>query len=100
MMRSERSYNRIYWFGPLCLQVLQNSQLDGLLIQVFPSVTLTVCRQHCVVGLSFEWLAGDINIAWARRTFRDREDARRLQVADAAKKAGLTVRQQELRWGW
>lgn len=100
MMRQERDYNHIYWIGRLCFQVLQLSQREGLLIRLLPSITLTVLRQHCVVGVSLEWLAGDINIAWAAKSFQERERARRAQVEESANKAGLTVRQQELRWGW
>lgn len=100
MTREEHTYNRIYWLGRICVQILLVSQHRGLLVRLIPSVTLTACRDHSVIGFSFEWIAGDINIIWARREFQEFERTRRAQVKEWADKAGLTVRQQELRWGW
>lgn len=100
MTREERSYNHIYWLGRICVQILMVSQHRGLLVHLIPSVTLTACRDNSIIGFSFEWIAGSINIIWARKEFQDRERARRAHVRDLADRAGLTERQQELRWGW
>lgn len=100
MTRQERSYNHIYWLGRVCVQILQQSQREGLLVRLFPSVTLTVRRQYCVVGVSLEWLAGDINIVWATKSFQESDRVRRAKVEELARKAGITRRQEELRWGW
>lgn len=97
---SQRDYNQVYMLGRLTLQVMQKGQNEGLVVHMTPGLTLAINNRDMVVALGLEWLVGTVNIGWAKAQFVKNEWSRREQVADLADKAGLTVKQQKLRWGW
>lgn len=97
---SRRDYNKLYLFGRLALQVIQFGQNSGLLIRLIPSITFASNNRDLLVGFSFEWLAGDINIGIANKSLIASERERKNAVDIAASKVGITPKQQRLRWGW
>lgn len=97
---SQRDYNKVYTCGPFILQVMQDSQHDGLVVGVTPEITLAINNGKSLVALGLDWICGTINLGIMTKQFRDAERARRQRVKEMADKLGITVRQYELRWGW
>jgi hypothetical protein len=97
---SQRDYNNVYTAGRFILQVMQDSQHDGIAIDLIPGITLGVNNGRLIVGFALRWLTGDVCFGIMTKGFTEAERKRRQQVLELADKAGLTLRQQELRWGW
>jgi hypothetical protein len=97
---SQRDYNRVYTYGRLIAQVLQDGQHDGIAIDVLPSCEIAVNSRLLVCGVALRWLTGDLCFGIMKKSFMQNEKDRMIRVQELADKAGLTVRQQELRWGW
>lgn len=96
---SQRHYNKIYTCGRLILQILQDSQANGIAIDVLPRI----CVAHndkLIVGPGFDWICGGFNIGVMTKAFTDSERKRRAKVRQLAHERGLTPKQYRLRWGW
>jgi hypothetical protein len=97
---SQRDYNHVYIAGPFILQIMQDSQHDGIVIGLTPAITLAINNGRSIVALGFAWIVGTVNVAIMTKQFREAEKNRIQQVKEHAEKAGITFKQQELRWGW
>jgi hypothetical protein len=95
---SQRDYNHIYHLGPLCLQIMQDGQHDGIIIDLLPQVTLAINNGRCHVAVAFNWICGTVNIGVMTKEFREGERKRLERVRELADKMGITPRQYELRW--
>lgn len=96
---SNRSYNHVYEWRRIVVQIILNGPKDGLCIDLLPAVSLGFNRQ-CAVAIGFEWLCGSVNFGWMTKEFKEREHQRMEIVKRQADKLGISTRQQELRWGW
>jgi hypothetical protein len=99
-LRSRRSYNRLYTIGRLVIQIQQGGFDDGVKVELFPQVILAINNHLIHFGVGFEWLFGNINFGWARKSFVEVEKQRHARLQADADELGITKRQQELRWGW
>lgn len=97
---SQRDYNKVYTAGPFILQVMQDGQHDGIVIDLPPAMTLAANNGRSVVALGFNWICGTVNIGIMTNEFREGERKRLECVKEQAAKMGLTPRQYALRWGW
>lgn len=97
---SQRDYNHVYIWGRLCVQVMQDSQHDGIVIGLTPEITLAINNGRSIVALGLDWLFGTINIAIMSKSFQRGEKQRRESIRAQAQKLGISERQYELRWGW
>lgn len=97
---SQRDYNHVYSWGRFILQIMQKGQHDGIVIHFLPQITLAVNNSHCSVAVGLEWITGTLNFGIMTKQYAKVERERTERVREVATKAGLTERQQELRWGW
>ena len=97
---SQRDYNRVYTCGRFIAQVMQDGQHDGIIVDLIPGVTVSINNGRLLCGFALRWITGDLCFGIMTKTFSEVEKKRTRQVKEIADKAGLTVRQQELRWGW
>lgn len=99
-MSAKGSYSQFYSWKRLCLQVILQGQREGLCIDLLPQLTLAINNRRVVVGLGFQWIAGNVNIGYMTKGFMDSEKGRIETVRKLADKARISVKQQALRWGW
>jgi hypothetical protein len=97
---SQRDYNKVYIWGRIIIQIMQDGQHDGIVIKVLPTLEVAINNGRLIAGFAIRWIVSDLCFGIMTREFKKRERERRRSVCDAAAKAGLTIRQQELRWGW
>jgi hypothetical protein len=97
---SQRDYNHVYTFGRLVLQIMQDSQHDGIAIDLIPEVTVAIKNNRCIFALGFNWLVGTINIGIMTAQYQQMEKQRQEKVKEQADKMNITPRQYALRWGW
>ena len=53
---SQRDYNHVYYLGRFILQIGQDSQHDGICIQLLPQLTLAIANRCLLVGIGAEWM--------------------------------------------
>ena len=97
---SNRSYNHVYYLGSFTLQIMLNGAEDGLCVHLLPQLSIGINNRLCRFAMGLEWICGCVNIGWMQPAFKESQKKRIKEVQDLADKAGLTYRQQELRWGW
>lgn len=99
-MTTQRDYNQIYTLGRFILQIMQDSQADGIVVDLLPCVTLVINGPRLIVGLGMQWICGTVNIGIMTKDFTVGEKKRREKIKELAAKMGVTPRQYALRWGW
>lgn len=95
-----KDYNKLRIVGRIAFQITQQSQRNGIVVDLFPQIIIGAGGQFLHFGVSLEWIAGSISVGYARQSFIASETARQRQIEEFAEKLGITKRQQELRWGW
>ena len=97
---SQRDYNKVYTCGPVILQIMQDGQHDGIIVDLLPQITLAINNGRCHIAVALNWICGTVNVGIMTPEFREGERKRRELVKAAAAKMGITPRQYALRWGW
>ena len=97
---SQRDYNHVYTYGRAILQIMQDSQHDGITVDLIPQVTVSVNNNRCTLAIGLNWIVGTVNFGIMTKQYMVMEKQRNEKVIEAATKMGVSVRQYELRWGW